>query len=93
MSKFLALGIPLEKIIPMVTINSAKAIGIADKKGSLKPGMDADISVLEIKSGKWCVYDCNKEPLDIDKLITPFMTVKAGELIPPKPVALPEQLD
>ena len=93
MSKFLALGIPLEKIIPMVTINSAKAIGIADKKGSLKTGMDADISVLGVKSGKWCVYDCNKEPLDIDKLITPFMTVKAGELIPPKPVAQPEQLD
>ena len=92
MSKFLALGIPFEKMIPMVTINSAKAIGIADKKGSLKPGMDADISVIDIKSGKWRVMDCVGEPLDIEKLIVPVTTVKAGELIPPKPVAQPQQV-
>jgi dihydroorotase len=93
MSKFLALGIPLEKIIPMVTINPAGAVRIADRKGSLKPGTDADISVLGVKSGKWRLLDCNQAILDVEKLITPFMTVKAGELIPPKPVALPEQLD
>ncbi len=92
MSKFLALGIPFEKMIPMVTINPAKVIAIDDKKGSLKPRMDADISILTIKSAKWRVLDCNNEPLDIDKLITPVMTVKAGTLIPPKPVAQPKEI-
>jgi dihydroorotase len=89
LSKFLALGLPFEKMIPMVTVNPAKAMSIADRKGSLKPGMDADISVLEIKSAKWRVLDCVGEPLDIEKLITPVMTVKDGVLIPPKPVAQP----
>jgi dihydroorotase len=93
MSKFLALGIPLEKIIPMVTINPAGAVRIADRKGSLKPGTDADISVLGVKSGKWRLLDCNQAILDVEKLITPFMTVGAGKLIPPKPVAQPEPLD
>lgn len=92
MSKFLALGLPFEKMIPMVTVNPAKAMGIADRKGSLKPGMDADISVLDIKSAKWRVMDCNNEPLDIEKLIVPVMTVKAGALIPPKPVAQPPEI-
>ena len=90
-SKFLALGIPLEKIIAMTTINPAKAMSFADRKGSLKPGMDADISVLEIKSSKWQLFDCNKDLLEVNRLVVPVMTVKAGELILPKPVAWPEE--
>lgn len=92
MSKFLALGIPLEKIIPMTTINPAKAVRITDRKGSLKPGMDADISILEVKSGKWRLLDCNQAILDVLQLVTSFMTVKAGVLISPKPVAQPEEM-
>ena len=92
MSKFIALGIPFEKEIPMVTINSARTYHLDDRKGSLKPGMDADISVFELKSGKWRIPDFNNEVLDMDKMVTPFLTVKAGELITPKPVAWPEEV-
>jgi dihydroorotase len=92
MSKFIALGIPFEKEIPMVTINSARAVHIEDHKGSLRPGMDADISVIELKSGRWRIPDFNQEILTMDKMVTPFLTVKAGELIPPQPVAWPEEV-
>jgi dihydroorotase len=92
MSKFIALGIPFEKEIAMVTINSARTVHIDDRKGSLKPGMDADISVLELKSGKWRILDFNNEVLNMDKMVTPFLTVKAGELITPKPVSWPEEV-
>ena len=90
MSKFIALGIPFEQQIPMVTINSARTYRIDDRKGSLKPGMDADISIFELKSGKWRIPDFNNEVLEMEKMVTPFLTVKAGELIAPKPVAWPE---
>ena len=90
-SKFLALGTPLEKIIAMTTINPAKAMSFADRKGSLKPSMDADISVLEMKSGKWQLFDCNKESLEVNRLVVPVVTVKAGEVIPAKPIASPEE--
>ena len=33
--------------IRMITENPAKVMGIADKKGSLVPGMDADVVVFD----------------------------------------------
>jgi len=39
-------GISLPKAIQMASFNPAKSIGIDDKKGSLKPGKDADIVIL-----------------------------------------------
>jgi len=39
-------GIKLPKAIQMASFNPAKSIGIDDKKGSLEPGKDADIVIL-----------------------------------------------
>ncbi|MBU1427335.1 N-acetylglucosamine-6-phosphate deacetylase, partial [bacterium] len=39
-------GIPLPKAIQMASFNPAKSVGIDDKKGSLEPGKDADIVIL-----------------------------------------------
>ena len=39
-------GIQLPKAIQMASYNPAKSIGIDDKKGSLEPGKDADIVIL-----------------------------------------------
>ncbi|MDD5013791.1 MAG: N-acetylglucosamine-6-phosphate deacetylase [Atribacterota bacterium] len=39
-------GVQLPKAIQMASFNPAKSIGIDDKKGSLEPGKDADIVIL-----------------------------------------------
>ena len=39
-------GLTLEKILPMATINPAKSAGVSSRKGSLDPGKDADLVVL-----------------------------------------------
>lgn len=39
-------GLPLEKVIPALTENPAKLIGIFDRKGSIANGKDADLVVL-----------------------------------------------
>jgi N-acetylglucosamine-6-phosphate deacetylase len=39
-------GVPLEDAIRMATLNPARAIGIANSKGSLETGKDADVAVL-----------------------------------------------
>ena len=39
-------GIQLPKVIQMASFNPARSIGIDDKKGSLEPGKDADIVIL-----------------------------------------------
>ncbi|MEW6671975.1 MAG: amidohydrolase/deacetylase family metallohydrolase [Thermodesulfobacteriota bacterium] len=91
MSKFLELGLSLEKILPMVTINPARVIGIDDRKGSLKPGRDADISVLDIENGRWRFPDSHEGVLNVTRLIRPVMTVKAGLSIPPKCMPINEE--
>jgi N-acetylglucosamine-6-phosphate deacetylase len=42
-------GISLIEAIKMATLNPAKCLGIENKKGSLEPGKDADIVILDEK--------------------------------------------
>src|SRR5262245_3587877 len=46
MTAMVALGIPLERVVAMATVNSAEMIGMKGVLGTLAPGLDADISVL-----------------------------------------------
>jgi dihydroorotase len=92
MSKFLEMGLSLAEIVAMTTINPAKVLRIGDRKGRLKTGMDADISILEINAGKWLMPDSHKEILPMTHMIRPFMTVKAGVPIPPSCVPIKEQI-
>lgn len=41
-----AAGKPLERILPAVTSNPATLSGVADRKGAIRPGLDADFVVL-----------------------------------------------
>lgn len=42
-------GLPLEKLIPLVSENPARRMGLHDK-GALRPGADADIAVVDLKA-------------------------------------------
>ena len=87
MSKFMELGLSFEDIVVMTTLHPARAVRIDDCKGSLRPGMDADISILEIHPGKWQFPDSQEEILSVTKLIRPSVTIKAG--VPITPLCLP----
>ncbi len=57
-------GMPLEKILPGLTINPARQIGVAQRKGSIEQGKDADVvlmnadySVARTYVGGVCVYE------------------------------------
>lgn len=91
MSRFLTLGLTLNQVVTMTTINPARAINVADRKGSLKPGTDADVSILEVVSGRWDLQDAKKQILTINQLIIPRLTIKAGKTVLPKMVAIPKQ--
>ena len=52
MSKFLAMGVPLDSVIAMSTWHPAKEIK-QDALGHLSPGADADIAVLRLEKGKF----------------------------------------
>src|ERR1700730_10113082 len=80
MTRFLGLGFTLEQVVTMCTANPAKAIGVADRLGSLVVGRQADISVLKIIEGDWTVYDVLGASLSVQQAVVPTLTVKRGEL-------------
>jgi Amidohydrolase family len=60
MSSMMALGLKLEQVVPMVTSHPAEMLGLSDTIGALRPGMDADVSVLKEKSGRYILRDNQK---------------------------------
>ena len=48
-------GVPLVEAVRMATLNPARVIGVDDRKGSLLPGMDADIVIFDDDFTTWRV--------------------------------------
>ena len=84
MARFLGMGFTLEQVIAMSTVNAARAIGEAHRLGSLAVGRQADISVLEVRDGRWVVYDTLRDSMKIDKTVVPVLTVKRGRVFEPE---------
>jgi dihydroorotase len=83
MSKFLNLGLSLEEVIAMVTINPAGVLQEEEKRGSLKPGLPADITILELLKGEFLFGDGKGRGfLRGNLLLEPRMVLKAGEIRP-----------
>ena len=85
MSQFLALGLDLGRVVEMATAAPARVLGMADRLGSLAPGMPADISVLEPVAGDWEFPDSEGELLMGGTTLVPALTIKAGEVVYTKP--------
>ena len=84
MARFLGMGFTFEQVIAMSTVNPARAIGEANRLGSLAVGRQADISVLEVRDGRWVVYDTLRDSMKIDKTVVPVLTVKRGRIFEPE---------
>jgi dihydroorotase len=78
MSSMLALGLPIEKIVPMVTTNPAKMIGMESELGTLKPGGVADVSVLHDERGRWTLRDNEGTKVHAERMLRPFFCLRAG---------------
>jgi dihydropyrimidinase len=47
-------GIPLERLVELVSSNPARAMGLAPRKGVIAPGADADLAILDMDAS-WIV--------------------------------------
>jgi len=56
-SKFMALGLDLDKAIACVTVNPTKAFDFGVQIGTLRPGSEADISIFELQEGTFTFWD------------------------------------
>ncbi|HEY8336467.1 MAG TPA: amidohydrolase/deacetylase family metallohydrolase [Tardiphaga sp.] len=78
MSSMMALGLTLEQVVPMVTSNPAQMLGLSHEIGALKVGMDADVSVLVQKPGRYILSDNEKTEVVADSLLQPVFCLRAG---------------
>jgi len=83
MSKFLNLGLNVEEVVNMATFNPARALGEEEKRGTLKPGLNADITVMEIINGNFVFSDgTGRERINGSVLLEPRMVLKGGKPMP-----------
>ena len=80
MSKFLAMGVPLDDIIRRSTVNPAAEIR-RPELGTLAVGKDADIAVLELAKGHFSYIDCGVARFDGSAKLTARMTIRAGHIV------------
>ncbi len=93
MTAMLALGVKLEDIIPMVTTGPAAMAGMSDQMGSLKPGVDADISVLHDDRGRWVLKDNEGTQVVADRLLRPAYCIRLGQRYEADAPVLPTLLE
>jgi dihydroorotase len=78
MSSMMALGLTLEQVVPMVTSHPAEMLGLSDTIGALRPGMEADVTVLTQKPGRYILRDNEKVEVIADSLLQPVFCLRAG---------------
>jgi dihydroorotase len=80
MSKFLAMGVPLQEIIRRSTSNPAREIR-HQELGTLSVGRDADVAILELQHGRFGYIDDGWARMDGNVKLVARMTVRAGRIL------------
>jgi len=80
MSKFLAMGVPLDDVIRRSTVNPASEIH-GSELGTLSIGKDADIAVLDLMHGHFGYVDCGVAKMDANAQLIARMTIRAGRIL------------
>lgn len=79
-SKFMAIGVPLEKAVAMVTANPARVFDFGAPIGTLRPGSEADVSIYELRDGKFDFEDSDGVKRTGQKMLASKAVVRRGQL-------------
>ena len=79
MTELLTMGMTLNEVVATVTANPAKMLKLEDRIGTLRPGREADISVLEILEGRFELKDNSGNRMTAPEMIVPLFCLRAGE--------------
>lgn len=80
MSKFFSVGMTLRQVIDCVTVNAAAGLRL-QRKGQLKVGYDADLTVFSVKEETRPFIDSEGEQVAGEKHLVPLAAVVAGTWI------------
>ncbi|MEJ0017851.1 MAG: amidohydrolase/deacetylase family metallohydrolase [Acetobacteraceae bacterium] len=80
MTELLTLGLPLQEVVATVTCNPARMVQMQDTLGTLAPGREADISVLDLLRGRFTLSDNSGETVIAPEMLTPAFAIRAGKV-------------
>jgi dihydroorotase len=80
MGKFVAMGLPLDRVIAMSTWNPAKQIQL-EQLGNLSVGSPADVAVIRVEKGSFGFVDPSGGRLDAKQRLVCEMTVRDGKMV------------
>ncbi|HVY76646.1 MAG TPA: amidohydrolase/deacetylase family metallohydrolase, partial [Puia sp.] len=80
MSKLMAIGMNLNQVITASTWAPAQEIRRPDL-GNLSVGSDADVAILNLRSGKFGFFDYVGKKVTGDKKLEAEMTIRAGKIV------------
>jgi dihydroorotase len=92
MSELLALGVPLNEVVKMVTSNAAVLLGLEGQIGTLAPGVGADVSVVHLQRGEWTVRDSVGIEFKLTERVRPDFALRDGVVYKSDSPLVPEVL-
>jgi dihydroorotase len=85
MSKFLMLGMPVDKVIACATVNASLVFPVFRNRGTLRVGSPADVALLELRQATFEFVDNYGNPRSGPQKLFPIATVLAGKRVATHP--------
>lgn len=79
MTELLTLGLSLNDVVKTVTSNAAELVNMSDSIGSLTVGRNADVSVIDMLSGKFTLQDNLRVKVSTERYLSPVFCMIAGK--------------
>lgn len=79
-AKLMALGFTVEDVVERITKAPAAQLRLEDRLGSLKVGLPADVSILEVENGDWTLKDARGNSINVTRRLVPRVAVKRGKI-------------
>jgi len=79
LSKFLLLGLSLRQVVERATVNPTRVFNFGAEIGTLRPGAEADVSVLELREGNFVFVDSSRKTRTGRQKLEPVVTIRGGK--------------
>ncbi len=89
-SKFHAMGMPLEDAVAASTVRPARVLGMGSEIGSLAPGMAGDAAVFDQREGRFVWHDMAGHNVDGSLRLDTHLTIRGGRVVYREGLLLPE---
>src|SRR5262245_32473865 len=89
MSKFLALGMPLEEVVARATVEPAKIIGRVPGLGTLQVGAPADLAIMDVVDGPVELVDTRNNKRPGQRKLMPSLAIRGGRPFGRPPLPTP----